>query len=85
MYFSCHLMSYDQMSHDLSPFNFQLVNGDVSLGFHHQGFTERTKTSVVSTVLTPDTKNQSWLDDTSSILSEVRNAHICFMYSHTYL
>jgi len=51
----------------------QLINGDVSYGFHHKGYAEGTKTRVVSKTLTGDSRNVTWLDDISVVLREVRN------------
>ena len=59
---------------------FQLVNGDVSLGYHHQGFTEKTKTSIVSTVLKRDTRKECWLDGIACVLSEVRTISYLCLY-----
>ena len=63
---------------------FQLVNGDVSLRYRHQGFAEKTKTSFVSTVLKGDKRNDCWLDSIAGVLSEVRrrnNYIFVFIYS----
>ena len=61
------------------------MNGDVSLGYHHQGFTEKTKTSVVSTVLKGDTRKDCWLDSIAAVLSEVRGKnYFIFVFIYSY-
>jgi len=55
--------------------NLKLVNGDVTMKFHHPGYQKAKHLSTIDRTVSVDSKESQWIAEIMEVIDEVPHAH----------